>query len=1042
MGEQTSGASEESSQVDRLIAEYLSRVDAGDKLTQAQFISEHAEFAPQLRQYFADVSMVNNLPKGTTPGTATTEEPKDDQTVANTVVRGTSDSETSVTRDGDFDIDIPDSSETSIEIPETFGRYRIVKVLGQGAMGAVYLARDTQLDRDVALKIPKFSDVKNVDREEMLARFYREARAAATLRSPNICPVYDVGEIDGQHYITMAYINGRPLRDFTKSDKTHSEKQIATTIRKLALALAEAHEIGVIHRDLKPANIMVDRKAEPVVMDFGLARRNSSDDVQVTQSGAIVGTPAYMAPEQVAGEQTGVGPQVDIYALGVIMYELITGQMPFKGNLMSILQQIALNNPKKPSELRREIDSRLEKICLKMMAGDPKQRYQTMEDVAADLQDYLRNPQKKIKTAVVTPIAANKTSLPTASQESNPALISIEQPKSYAEQLREKKSRSSTNRSSLNLPEVASAGWNTPRNLLIAGGGVLSLCVMLGVVFLVRLGKYDVEITLEDPSIKLSIDGDALVIEDGQGVKRLSAGEHKLKLEAGSIIAEVDDFTVTKDGKTALLAKLVNQDLQVFRNGKKIYPSQTNSGAAISKKNPNVYLKEGLMGHWRFEEASGTRILDSSGKQNHGVVEGDATWVLDSAPSPLAGKRSMRFDQGNVLIPVSRSLSVQNELAIAFWCKLDANAEGRYFINSGEIWGVRSAGDSVQFEYLLEGKETKDLLWPPTKPENFMGGYWNHCVINCMGEKAEIWINGRRRETKALAGTIQDPVSDFILGYEISGSMDDFRFYNRPLNESEIAVLANVVDRTGFLGRADATGENDLQLGFGDESMPALNPSDVDSPEWGLYFDSQSDEVNFPSLEDKVGAVTIELWMQFAPDHHEAHSIIAGFGPLTRIGTSASRSLVFSIPGTEGAAAPKVSWEQYGVGQPVHVAGIRDFQQHQVRLYINGKLIAIESVPPQKGEDFFQLVSSKHQWQSSDENTDHSFHGWIDEVRVSQGAKYSADFTPQRRLAQEPDTLALYHFDEGQGTVLKDTSGNGHDGEIVGATWVKGAVVP
>ena len=177
-----------------------------------------------------------------------------------TIAKGSTESETSVNERTKPEA----ASDTIFQVSESFGRYTIQKVLGQGAMGAVYLAKDTQLDRDVALKIPKFGDGNGVADEELLERFYREARASATLRSPNICPVYDVGEIDGQHYITMAYIEGRPLKDFTKSKKTHPEKQIISTVRKLAVGLAEAHQIGVVHRDLKPANIMVDKKGEPV----------------------------------------------------------------------------------------------------------------------------------------------------------------------------------------------------------------------------------------------------------------------------------------------------------------------------------------------------------------------------------------------------------------------------------------------------------------------------------------------------------------------------------------------------------------------------------------------------------------------------------------------------------------------------------------------------------------------------------------------------------------------------------------------------------
>ena len=180
-------------------------------------------------------------------------------------------------------------------------------------MGAVYLAHDEQLDREIALKIPQFGQDMNPD---LLERFYREARAAAALRHPGICPVYDVGEIDGQHYITMAFIKGRPLRDFTKTTKTQGVRQVVRVIRKLALALEVAHRHKVVHRDLKPANVMIDESKEPVVMDFGLARRTAEKEEKLTHSGTVIGTPAYMSPEQVDGDNARVGPPADIYSLG------------------------------------------------------------------------------------------------------------------------------------------------------------------------------------------------------------------------------------------------------------------------------------------------------------------------------------------------------------------------------------------------------------------------------------------------------------------------------------------------------------------------------------------------------------------------------------------------------------------------------------------------------------------------------------------------------------------------------------------------------
>ncbi len=274
-------------------------------------------------------------------------------------------------------------------LPETFGRYRILQPLGQGGMGAVYLARDTQLDRLVALKVPRLGgDDKPAPGD--LERFLREARAAAALLHPNLCPIFDVGEVDGTPYLTMAYLEGRLLSGLIEKGKPRSQRQAAQIVRKLATALQEAHARGVIHRDLKPANVMISARGEPIVMDFGLARRDEAVEARLTQDGTVLGTPAYMPPEQVRGETRAIGPGCDIYALGVILYELLAGRLPFEGSVLNILGKILTEEPPPPSRHRPDLDPALEAICLKAMAKKVEDRYASMAELAAALAAQLR----------------------------------------------------------------------------------------------------------------------------------------------------------------------------------------------------------------------------------------------------------------------------------------------------------------------------------------------------------------------------------------------------------------------------------------------------------------------------------------------------------------------------------------------------------------------------------------------------------------------------------------------------------------------------
>ena len=283
------------------------------------------------------------------------------------------------------DPSFPSSVPQAVQLPEEFGRYRIVRTLGAGGMGSVFLAEDTQLQRLVAVKVPHFT---RDGKPGVIERFYREARAMATLNHANLCSVFDVGEIDGLHYLTMAYIEGEDLSEILKDAERANDLNIVELVRKLAAALSQAHEAGVIHRDLKPSNMIIDRRGEPVVMDFGLARREDQGDPQLTREGAIVGTPSYMSPEQVEGDPDTVGPTSDIYSLGVIFYQLLCGKMPFSGNVAVILTKILSAQFDHPSKVRNDIDPALEVICLRAMARQPADRYKSMQELVGALDEY------------------------------------------------------------------------------------------------------------------------------------------------------------------------------------------------------------------------------------------------------------------------------------------------------------------------------------------------------------------------------------------------------------------------------------------------------------------------------------------------------------------------------------------------------------------------------------------------------------------------------------------------------------------------------
>jgi serine/threonine protein kinase len=270
-----------------------------------------------------------------------------------------------------------------------FGRYRIERLLGRGGMGAVYLAHDPELDRLVALKVP---DLDRAD-GELRKRFQREACAAAALHHPNLCPVYDVGQNDGIPFLTMAFIDGEPLAHLLQRDGPLPPERALSLTATVARALAFAHQHGVVHRDLKPANILLDRTAQPMVVDFGLARRDTPEQSPPASTGLLIGSPPYMAPEQVSSRFGPVGPRADVYALGVVLYELLTGRPPFQGTMSEVLASILTEEVVPPSRRRPGLPARLDALCARAMARNQADRYPTMQALA----DALDQPTRALR---------------------------------------------------------------------------------------------------------------------------------------------------------------------------------------------------------------------------------------------------------------------------------------------------------------------------------------------------------------------------------------------------------------------------------------------------------------------------------------------------------------------------------------------------------------------------------------------------------------------------------------------------------------------
>lgn len=334
-------------QLDEVLANYVLSEEAGEPVSRDDLLKQHPHFVDELNAFFAGRDQFKRLASPLSPGAA---------------------------RRNDLTATV-----------RYFGDYELLEEVAQGGMGVVYKARQTSLNRIVAVKMILAGHLAT---DADVQRFASEAETAASLKHKAIVPIHEVGQQNGQHYFSMDFIDGRNLAEVIRTAPP-SPEEAARIVKAIAEAVDYAHSEGIIHRDIKPSNILIDDSGQVHITDFGLALRVEVDR-DLTRTGQVLGTPSYMPPEQARGKRDLVGPASDIYSLGAVLYDLLAGRPPFRGeSAADTIRQLIDAEPLSPGQLNRDTPRDLETICLKCLAKEPHKRYGTAALLADDLARYL-----------------------------------------------------------------------------------------------------------------------------------------------------------------------------------------------------------------------------------------------------------------------------------------------------------------------------------------------------------------------------------------------------------------------------------------------------------------------------------------------------------------------------------------------------------------------------------------------------------------------------------------------------------------------------